>query len=645
MGANNNDGVQTKADLILDRLEKLSQKTSILESKMESVLTETQERALDREAILQQLAAENKELLQELKYISAQQTSIYRGMDKSMSAISGKMDGAQGVPVQASDVDVEALAQKVAEKLNTPVGDLDYDVLAQKVAEKLKVTPAIDYDELGYKVVQNMYIPSAIVEDIDYDQLADKLKDRPDEVISPDYIASKVAEQISYPAINEEALARNISELISVPASTENINLDSREIADCIAKQVGSVAPEQFDILVDEDGCDTLAKAIVEKLDVEAIANAVAEKLNASAELQENNEVDSEEVANKVAEKLGAAQKIDEEALADKAAAVLSNYIAVDTDEIAEKVISGVIPAIPEANDADIADKVFVKIVEKQSEQDFDIVLDEDGVQAVSSNVADRIKGEYIERFDKVDKDIEEIKKILLAGMVVAAADELAPAAAEESDEEDLVTVSNLVDEEEQQETNAEIITEAVDEGVIEEVTEEPTEAEINITTGGVDFMSMMKYNRSFIARIIQSTDEQKQYYGQVKNALLSYKKVNSNIAWGAERFNKGRETIARFKIRGKTLCLYLALDPNEFAMSVYHHADVSDNKSLSGTPMMVKIKSPLGVKKAIRLIDTMLARRDGIKQNVSERDYAAMYPYETIEELIEDGLVKDVRK
>lgn len=161
----------------------------------------------------------------------------------------------------------------------------------------------------------------------------------------------------------------------------------------------------------------------------------------------------------------------------------------------------------------------------------------------------------------------------------------------------------------------------------------------------GVDFENMMKYNRSFIARIIQSDDDCKQYYGAVKHALLSYKKVNSNVAWGNERFNKGRETIARMKIRGKTLVIYLALDPNEYKTSVYHHADVSDNKSVLGTPMMIKVKSPLGVRKAIRLIDEMLEKRGGEKRELPERDYAAMYPYETIEELIEDGLVKDVRK
>ena len=154
-----------------------------------------------------------------------------------------------------------------------------------------------------------------------------------------------------------------------------------------------------------------------------------------------------------------------------------------------------------------------------------------------------------------------------------------------------------------------------------------------------------MKENRSVVRRIIQIGEDVKRYYGQIESAMHAYKRVNSSIAWGAVRFDEGRETIAKLEIMGKTLCLYLNLDPNEYKTSVYHHVDVSDNKSMHGTPMMVKIKSPLGVKKAIRLIDEMLAKRNGEKRPIQERDYAAMYPYETMEELIEDGLVKDVSK
>ena len=48
---------------------------------------------------------------------------------------------------------------------------------------------------------------------------------------------------------------------------------------------------------------------------------------------------------------------------------------------------------------------------------------------------------------------------------------------------------------------------------------------------------------------------------------------------------------------------------------------------------------------RSVRLIDEMLEARDGVKRPVPQRDYAAMYPYESMDELIEDGLVKDVRK
>ncbi len=268
----------------------------------------------------------------------------------------------------------------------------------------------------------------------------------------------------------------------------------------------------------------------------------------------------------------------------------------------------------------------------------------------------------------KVEEDIAEIKEMLANGVRVneAAAAETAAtqvAVAEEIEEAEapLVRVSEVIEapaaenpEEEEfaEEEEEDDADDDKDEDYLIDVLDmdnftdnELMPGEMSDYEGGVDFANMMKFKRSFIARIIQSRDEYKQYYGEVKHALLSYKKVNSNVAWSNERFNKGRETIARMKIRGKTLVVYLALDPNNYKTSVYHHIDVSDNKSVAGTPMMIKVKSNLGVRKAIRLIDEMLALRNGEKKEIPERDYAAMYPYETIEELIEEGLVKDVRK
>lgn len=256
--------------------------------------------------------------------------------------------------------------------------------------------------------------------------------------------------------------------------------------------------------------------------------------------------------------------------------------------------------------------------------------------------VAARTDGDRLER---VEGSLDAIKDMLSGA---AAEEEAAAYPAEAEEEQELVTVSDLVkpvpddDDGDGDDDGDDFLLNAIDMDKFLDDESMPGELDLE---GGVDFENMMKYNRSFIARIIQSDDDTKRYYGAVKQALLSYKKVNSNVAWSNERFNKGRETVARMKIRGKTLVIYLALDPNEYKTSVYHHTDVSDNKTVLGTPMMIKVKSPLGVKKAVRLIDEMLSKRGGEKRDVPERDYAAMYPYEAIAELIEDGLVKDVRK
>lgn len=78
----------------------------------------------------------------------------------------------------------------------------------------------------------------------------------------------------------------------------------------------------------------------------------------------------------------------------------------------------------------------------------------------------------------------------------------------------------------------------------------------------------MIRYKRSFIAKITQSDEEVKMYYSDLKNAFLSYTKVRSQVSWSNDRFTRGRETLAKIGIRGKTLCVYLALNPDEFPIT-----------------------------------------------------------------------------
>lgn len=719
-----NKNVQTpkKADLILQRQRELSakQEEALNQSKISNGRLNT---ALEQIAgardevnfVINQgrqlqaaIQSDYEALKQEFRMIAMQSESIFTALSDKVRELNDILAErgtpvASGAPVYAStqDVDYDLLVDKIIARL--PVQDvvpqaIDYDLLADKLAQRMPSQELAATTALPVNV-------SVADRAIDYEYLADKIVSRMpvQEYVSPDYIASKVAEQIVVPEVTAEVdsetiadlvadklgtapageidydyLAAKVAQQIEIPEvqnytaaayadAPAHYEINEDELADAIALKVGSLKPEDFEIIVDDEGCESISKEIIDRLDYDAIATAVAEKLSeANAEIEEE-EPDYDEMAARISEKITVAG-VNEDAIADKAAAALSNYIPeLDTDEIADKVAEQIINALPTVavDNEEISSAVATKIIESQQDNDYEIVIDDDGVDRMSDSVSEKIYQSNDERFTAIDNEIAEIKEILqnlkVVQNVVIAPEEKVEEAVEEPaeepvEEEELVTVTDVIED----------VEEPVEEVAEEAVEEEPvqpapvvivaaksddddddgdSDGEGDEDENGVDFLNMMRYNRSFIARIIQSSDDTKNYYGTVRNALLSYRKVNSNIAWGAERFHKGRETIARFKIRGKTLVLYMAIDPKEIEYSVYHQKDVSNNKSLHGTPTMIKIKSPRGVKKAVRLVDLMLEKRDGIKRPVPERDYAAMYPYETMEELIEDGLVKDVNK
>lgn len=151
----------------------------------------------------------------------------------------------------------------------------------------------------------------------------------------------------------------------------------------------------------------------------------------------------------------------------------------------------------------------------------------------------------------------------------------------------------------------------------------------------------MIRYKRSFTAKIIASDEEVKRYYSDLKNAILTYSKVRSQINWTNDRFFLGNESIVKIGVRGKTLCLYLALNPDEFPTTVYHQINAGDTKMYELTPMMIKIKSKIAVKRGIRLIDLLMERNGLTKEAREEVDYAGQYFFRTDEELLAEGLIK----
>lgn len=148
------------------------------------------------------------------------------------------------------------------------------------------------------------------------------------------------------------------------------------------------------------------------------------------------------------------------------------------------------------------------------------------------------------------------------------------------------------------------------------------------------------RYNRSFEAKLIQSDDTVKRYYSELKNCLLSYKKVTSRISWRHESFRKGRPAAAKFVIRGKTLCLCLALDPENYEESKYIVDDMSRYARFAGTPLMYRIKNERRLRYAKELIAFLFGGTE--PSGHEDEDFAAI-PYEDTQSLVERGLIKIV--
>ena len=380
----------------------------------------------------------------------------------------------------------------------------------------------------------------------------------------------------------------------------------------------------------------------------EGIENVVAEKTDSIqatlAAIGENKpaEIDYDRLATLVAEKVA---PVDYDRLAnlvaEKLAAKEQTYEVVVDDaginSIAEKV-SAKIGAVEVEIDYDrIADAVDAKFGVEE-ETSYDLVLDEDGINAIAKGVAEELRCQCVcsapvEETPAEEPVVEEVAEVVEEPVVEEPV-------AEEVVEEPAVEEPAPVEETPAPAAQEEIAAAADPVLLFDELDENNL---IDAETGLV-----IRLKKSFTAKLKQSEENIKEYYSQVKNELISYKKINSNVSWHGDRFNYGRDTVAKMNICGKTLCVYLALDPNdpEFKSTVYHQKDVGNQKAYESTPFMVKVKSDAAAKKAVRLAAALAEKLAAEKEeNFAEVDFVTEYAYETTKKLYDDGFIKATKE
>lgn len=353
------------------------------------------------------------------------------------------------------------------------------------------------------------------------------------------------------------------------------------------------------------------------------------------------------------------ADKIDYDDLAEHVAAALPE---TDYDLIAERVVA----ALPVQSEDALAEKVALSVpavdydriaerVASVMEHEFDVTVDEQGITRIAQAVAETLDydalAERVAALLAARLPVQEVAQEMTEEQEPVAeetpeaevqpeeeAPEEVPAAEGEAPEteeaEPIEEASEQTDEAETPESEADAEpSESEDEP-------ELVEAEIAVADGD-DAEMVTRYKRSFRAKIIESADAVKESYFALKNALLSYAGVNSQINWSNDRFFMAGETVARISVRGKTLCLYLDLDPAAYPASVYHQRAVGDTKQYEKTPMMVKVKSATALKRALQLVAILMERLDTVPIERAPVDYAEEFAFRSQEELIQEGLIK----
>ncbi len=120
--------------------------------------------------------------------------------------------------------------------------------------------------------------------------------------------------------------------------------------------------------------------------------------------------------------------------------------------------------------------------------------------------------------------------------------------------------------------------------------------------------------DKSFAEKMFEQEPIILERYAELKNVILSYKKVKSRISTNYDSFNQGRLQLFKISTTGKSLKLFMNIDFNEVE-SRLKCKDVSDKKAYKEVPTLLKIKSDRAMKNAKYLID-LVAKKHNLQLN-----------------------------
>jgi len=116
-----------------------------------------------------------------------------------------------------------------------------------------------------------------------------------------------------------------------------------------------------------------------------------------------------------------------------------------------------------------------------------------------------------------------------------------------------------------------------------------------------------------FQERMINAEKEMQDNYNEIKNEILSYG-VKSRVSNSGDTFRLHCKTYVKLTIAGKSLKLYFALDPNDYADSTIPVQDASNKGIYAEIPLVFKVKSGLSMRRCKDLIAEVM-EKDNLEQ------------------------------
>ena len=132
----------------------------------------------------------------------------------------------------------------------------------------------------------------------------------------------------------------------------------------------------------------------------------------------------------------------------------------------------------------------------------------------------------------------------------------------------------------------------------VEEVKVPEIDPNIPLTSNGTPKIIRIPFTN----RMMEADDGLKAAYNELKSLLKSYG-LNNRVSNSGDAFRLHRVTYCKITVAGKSLKLYLALNPADYADTTYPVKDASSKAIYKETPLVFKVKSGLSLRRGEELI------------------------------------------